>query len=80
VPRLCEFYTGICYTTEIKARINLSQGKKNLSPVKKNLRVEKLQSEYSIHITKTPTHYKTHTNTHITKPTHTRTHTFYKTI
>jgi hypothetical protein len=30
-------------------------------------------SEYSIHITKTPTHYKTHTNTH--KPTHYKTHT-----
>jgi len=45
VPRLCEFYSGICLTTEEKARKNLSQGKKNLS-------------EYSIHITKTPTHYK----------------------
>jgi hypothetical protein len=32
-------------------------------------------SDYSIHITKTPTHYKTDTNTHITKPTHTHTHT-----
>jgi hypothetical protein len=31
---------------------------------------EKPQSEYSIHTTKTPTHYKTHTNTNITKPTH----------
>ena len=31
----------------------------------------------STHITKTPTHYKTHTytNPHITKPTHTQTHT-----
>jgi hypothetical protein len=45
-------------------------------------------SEYSIHITKTPTHYKTLTNTRITKPTHTHTHahthththTHYKTI
>jgi DUF971 family protein len=50
VPRLCEFYPGICLTTEGKARKNLSQGKKNLSLVKK-----KPQSEYSIHITKTPT-------------------------
>ena len=64
VPRLCEFYPGICLTTEEKARKTLSQGKKNLSQVKKNL-------EYSIHITKTPTHHKTLTNTHITKPTHT---------
>jgi hypothetical protein len=31
VPRLSEFYPGICLTTEEKARINLSQGKKNLS-------------------------------------------------
>jgi len=28
VPRLCEFYPGICLTTEEKARKNLSQGKK----------------------------------------------------
>jgi len=26
VPRLCEFYPGICFTTEQKARKNLSQG------------------------------------------------------
>jgi len=37
VPRLCEFYPGICPTTEQKARKNLSQGKKNLSQGKKNL-------------------------------------------
>jgi len=33
MPRLCEFYPGICLTTEEKARKNLSQGKKNLSQV-----------------------------------------------
>jgi hypothetical protein len=37
VPRLCEFYPGICHKTDEKARKNLSQGKKNLSQVKKNL-------------------------------------------
>jgi len=37
VPRLCEFYPGICLTTEEKARKNLSQGKENLSQVNKNL-------------------------------------------
>jgi hypothetical protein len=37
VPRLCEFYPGICLTTEEKARKYLSQGKKNLSQGKKNL-------------------------------------------
>jgi len=26
VPRLCGFYTGICRTTEEKARKNVSQG------------------------------------------------------
>jgi hypothetical protein len=31
VPRLCEFYPGICLTTEEKARKNLSEVKKNLS-------------------------------------------------
>jgi len=31
VPRLCEFYPGICLTTEEQARKNLSQGKKTLS-------------------------------------------------
>jgi hypothetical protein len=38
VPRLCEFlYPGICLTTQVEARKNLSQSKKNLSWVKKNL-------------------------------------------
>jgi len=37
IPHLCEFYPGICFTTEEKAWRNLSQGKKNLSLVKKNL-------------------------------------------
>jgi len=37
VLRLCEFYPGICLTTEEKALKNLSQGKKNFSQGKKNL-------------------------------------------
>jgi hypothetical protein len=44
VPRLCEFYPGICLTTEEQARKNhsrvkkyVSQVKKKLSQVKKNL-------------------------------------------
>jgi hypothetical protein len=36
MPCLCEFYPGICLTTEEKAQKNLSQGKKNLSQGKKN--------------------------------------------
>jgi len=70
VLRLCEFYPGICLTTEVKAQKNLSQGKKNFSQVKKNL------SHRTVYILpKTLTHYKTLTNTHITKPTHKHTHT-----
>src|SRR5215470_17584721 len=62
-------------TTEKKARKNLSQGKKNLSQGKKNLsQVKKNLSHSTVYILpKTPTHYKTLTNTHITKPTHTHT-------
>ena len=70
MPHLCKFYPGICLTTEEKSRKNLSQGKKNLSQVKKNL------SQSTLYILpKTPTHYKTLTKTHITKPTHTHTQT-----
>jgi hypothetical protein len=59
VPSFCEFYPGICLTTEEKLRKNLSQGKINLSQLKKNL----IQSKVKI-LPKTPTHYKTHTQTH----------------
>ena len=74
VPRLCEFYPGICLTTEEKAWKNLSQGKKHLSQVKENL------SQSTVYILpKTPTHYKTLTNTHtLQNPlihTHAQTHT-----
>jgi hypothetical protein len=31
VPRLCEFYSGTCFTTEEKSQKTLSEGKKNLS-------------------------------------------------
>jgi hypothetical protein len=58
VPCLCKFYPGICLTTDEKARKTLSQGKKNLSQVTKNLS----QSAVCI-LPKTPTHYKTLTNT-----------------
>ena len=64
MPRLCEFYTGICLATEKKARENLSQGKKNLSEVKKNL------NQSTVHIL--PKH------PHITKLTHTHTIIFPK--
>jgi septation ring formation regulator EzrA len=63
VPRLCEFYLGICLTTEKKARENLSEGRKNLSQVKKNL------SQSTVYILpKQYTYIYIHTHTH----THTR--------
>jgi hypothetical protein len=79
VPRLYEFYPGICRTTEEKAWKNLSQGKKNLSQVKKNL------NHSTVYIlSKTPTHYTILTNTHtLQNPlihTHTHAYTQYKTI
>jgi hypothetical protein len=60
VPRLCEFYPGICLITEEKERKNLSQGKKNL-----------IQSTYyqNTYTLQKPTHRPTHTHTH----THTHT-------
>ena len=80
VPRLYEFYPGICLTTEEKERRNLSQGKKNLNQVKKNLsqvkknlsQVKKNLSQSTVyillkhpHITKpSQTQYKIHTHTH----------------
>jgi hypothetical protein len=55
MPRLCEFYPGICLTTEEKARKNLSQGKKNLSQVKENL------SHDESDLKQVPTEYNTGT-------------------
>jgi hypothetical protein len=74
VPRLCEFYPGICLTTEEKARKNLSQGKKNLSQVKKTSVTVQYTYYQNTHTLQNPhkhTHYKTHTYAH----THTHTHT-----
>jgi hypothetical protein len=68
VPRLWEFYPGICLTTKEKAWKNLSHVKKNLS-----------QSTVYIlpkhqHITK-PSQTHTLQNPHIPTQTHTHTHT-----
>jgi len=74
VPRLCEFYPGICLTTVEKARKNLSQGKKNFSQVKKNIS----QSRAYIlpkhpRITK-PTQTHILQNSHMQTNTHTHTY------
>jgi hypothetical protein len=55
VFHLCEFYPGICLTTEEKARKNFSQGKKNLSQVKKNL------SQSTVYVIPKYPHIHTHT-------------------
>jgi hypothetical protein len=77
VPRLCEFYFGICLTTERKVRINLSQGKKNLSKVNKT----SARVQYTYYQNTHP-HTHTHTRTHtlITKPPHTHAHTLQNNI
>jgi uncharacterized protein (DUF342 family) len=74
VPRLSEFYPGICLTNEEKSRKNLSQSKKNLSQVNKNLSHSRLYI-----LPKSRTHYKALTNTRVTNPTHTHTIKQYKT-
>jgi len=89
VPRLCEFYPGICLTTEEKGRKNLSQSKKNLSQVKKNLsqskknlsqfkknlsQVKKNLSQVKKNLSQS-TVYILPKHPHITKPTHTHTYT-----
>jgi uroporphyrinogen-III decarboxylase len=74
VPRLCDFYPGICLITEEKARKNLSQGKKNLSQS-----TEKPQSKYrktSVKVQKnlsqsTEKSQSKYTVIHITKNTNT---------
>jgi hypothetical protein len=82
VPRLCEFYPGLCLTTEEKPRKNLSQGKKNLSQVKKKLRVQYTyyQNTYILQNPHKHTHYKTHTYTYTHAHTHTHTHTLQNNI
>jgi hypothetical protein len=79
VPRLCEFYPGICITTEEKSRKIFSQGKKNLSQVNKNLsqstvyvlpkhpHITKPTQTHTLQNLHIPTHSHTHTHTHITK-------------
>ena len=78
--RLCEFYPGVCLTTEDKAQENLSQDKKNLSQGKKNLsQVKKNLSQSAVYILPKHPHItkpsQTHTLQNSHKHTHTRTHT-----
>jgi hypothetical protein len=74
MPRLCEFYPGICLTTEEKALENLSQGKKNLSQVKENL------SQSTVYILPKHPHITKPLQTHTLQNPHIHPHTHYKTI
>ena len=59
VPHLCEFYPGT-----FALQLRKMHGKTSVRVGKTSVRLRKT-SEYSVHITKTPTHYKPHTNAHI---------------
>jgi hypothetical protein len=73
LPSLCEFYLGVCLTTEKKARKNLSQVKKNISQSTKNLSQSTI---YTYILPKHPDITKpTYTYTHTPTPPHTHTHT-----
>ena len=61
VPRLCEFYPGICLTTEEKAWKNLSQGSRRVLV-------------YILPNTHTLQNLHTHTHTHTLQNPHTHTH------
>jgi len=87
VPRLCEFYSGICLTTEEKARKNLSLNKKNSVRVRKtSFRVQHiyyrktntLQDLHTYTRPHTHTHTHTYTHAHTHTNTHKHTHTHYK--
>ena len=74
VPRLCEFYPGICLTTEKKARKNLNRGNKNLSQVKKTL------SQSTVCTLPKHPHITKPTQTHILQNPHIQTHTLQNNI
>jgi hypothetical protein len=61
VPRLWEFYPGICLKNEEKARKNLSQCKENLSQVTKTLsQVKKNLSQSTVYILPKQPHKHAH--------------------
>jgi hypothetical protein len=60
VPRLCEFYPGICLITEVKAWKNLSQGKKK--PSENSIQNNKKPPQYKLK----QTQYKIYPNETVT--------------
>jgi hypothetical protein len=73
----CHFFTS--FTLAFVFQLRKKHGKTLVTVRKTSVGLRK-SSEYSIHTTKTPTHYKTLTSTHITKPTNTHTHTLQNNI
>ena len=63
------------FTLAFASQLRKKHGKTSVRVRRTSVRLRKPHSEYSIHITKTPTHYKTHTYTHIHTHRHTHTHT-----
>jgi len=53
------------FTLAFALQLRKKHGKPSVRVRKTSVRLRKPQSEYCVHITKTLTHYKTHTNTHI---------------
>jgi len=80
-PLLCEFYPGICLTTEEKARKNLSQCKRNLSRCTVYIlpKHPHIKKPTQTHTLQNPIYVHTHTHTHTLQNPHTHTHTHYKT-
>jgi hypothetical protein len=62
------------FTLAFALQLRKKHGKTSVRVRKTSVMLRKT-SGYTIHITKTPTYYKTLTNTHITKPIHIHTHT-----
>ena len=72
VPRLCEFYPGICLITEEKARKNLSQVRKTSVKVQytyyqKHPHITKPSQTHTLQNPLIHTHTHTHVHTHTTK-------------
>ena len=59
----CPVFAG--FTLAFALQLRKKHGETSVRVRETKVRLRKPQSEYSIHITKTLTHYKTHTNTHI---------------
>ena len=79
VPRLCEFYPGICLTTEGKAGKNLSQCKETSVRVRKtSVKVQYAYYQNTHTLQNLHTHTHTHTQNNIKPPQYKLKQTQYK--